>query len=146
MNFQEIKTRLENLQTDSKPLFGIMTAQHMLEHLTVTLKLSSGRIKLPEFEPTEKQLQQKYFLLETEMEFPKGIKAPGDTGTLPELRAPNLSTAKEKLIQSIEEYKTIFNEFPNLKTVHPRFGSLTKEEWEKFHSKHFKHHLLQFGV
>jgi hypothetical protein len=144
MTQTEIESIIEDLNEDSTRLFGIMTPQHMLEHLIITFKLSSGRIKIPEFEPNEKQLSQKQYLLYTDMEFPKGIRAPGLPAELLPLRFDSLQTAKEKLIQAMEEFESAFSEDPDLMTLHPRFGKLTYAEWKVFHGKHLKHHLGQF--
>lgn len=146
MHQESIKSRIENLQPDTQPLFGIMTAQHMIEHLILTVKLSYGRIKIPDFEPNEKQLAQKQALIHSDILFPKGIKAPGLTDQLMELRFPNLQIAKEELLKSIADYQKTFEEDENLTTTHPRFGKLNYEEWEKFHAKHVEHHLGQFGI
>ena len=146
MTSVEIAEKIQNLSPEQKPIFGRMTPQHVLEHLTITVKLSTGRIKIPEFTPSEKQLEMKRLLLDTEMEFPKGIKAPNDTGDLPELRHPNLDTAKEKLVQSLEEFEEKYKQEPDFKAIHPRFGYLNHQEWLRFHAKHFKHHLSQFGI
>lgn len=146
MDSSLIESQLKILNPDTPAQFGIMTPQHMVEHLTITVKLSSGRIKLPEFEPNEKQLMQKQALIYSEMEFPKGILAPNSKGELSDLRFPDLDTAKEKLIQSIQEYEEVFKNNPDFKSIHPRFGFLTHEEWEKFHHKHFTHHFGQFGI
>ena len=91
---QNIQSRLENLTEQSERKFGIMSPQHMVEHLILTVKLSYGRIKLPEFEPTEKQLQQKHALVYTDLEFPKGVKAPGLGENLLDLRFSDLKAAK----------------------------------------------------
>lgn len=141
-----IEPRILRLANDTPAKFGIMTPQHMLEHLTLTVKISYGRIKLPEFTPSEKQLAQKQTLLYTDIEFPKGLKAPGVGGKLLDLRYQNLETAKIELLKSIDDYNLHFAEFHRNETIHPRFGKLNHEEWEKFHSKHFQHHLAQFGV
>lgn len=146
MERNKTESRIDALSKDSPAQFGIMTPQHMIEHLIITVKISYGRIKLPEFEPNEKQLAQKQFLIYTDMEFPKGIKAPIIGEKLSDLRYENLETAKSELLQSIDKYNTHFTEYPKDQTVHPRFGKLNHEEWEKFHEKHFQHHLSQFGV
>ncbi len=146
MNSENIKNRIKVLSEESQALFGIMTPQHMVEHLTITMKLSSARIKLPDFEPNEKQLAQKDALLNTTLDFPKGIKAPGSTGELPDLKMKDLEMAKEKLVASVEEFNSYFENNPDAKTVHPRFGSLNHSEWQRFHQKHFTHHLGQFGI
>lgn len=146
MDRNSIESRIANLTRESLANFGIMTPQHMVEHLTLTIKISYGRIKLPDFVPTEKQLAQKQALIYTDLEFPKGIKAPGIGGSLLDLRYPNLETAKSELIKSIDEYNNHFNEFKGDYTIHPRFGKLNHDEWERFHRKHFHHHLSQFGI
>jgi oxepin-CoA hydrolase/3-oxo-5,6-dehydrosuberyl-CoA semialdehyde dehydrogenase len=144
MTQQEIQNSLENLSEGSNQLFGKMTPQHMVEHLIITFKLSSGRVNIPEFEPNEKQLEYKRLLLRTDMEFPKGVRAPGLPAELLPLRFDSLHTAKEKLIQAMEEFENTFSEAPDLMTLHPRFGKLTYTEWKVFHDKHLSHHLGQF--
>lgn len=144
MTQPEIEKTLAQLTETSTRLFGQMTPQHMLEHLSITFKLSSGRIAIPEFEPNEKQLGYKHQLLATDMEFPKGIRAPGLPAELLPLRFESLQIAKEKLIQAINEFENTFSTQPDLMTFHPRFGKLTYEEWKIFHDKHVKHHLGQF--
>lgn len=145
MNTQSIKIRIEKLLPTTPAIFGIMTPQHMIEHLILTVKLSYGRVKIPDFEPNEKQLAQKQALIHSNILFPKGVKAPG-LDHLMDLRFPNLEAAKEELLKSIEAYHTTFKENQLLTPTHPRFGRLTYEEWEKFHAKHFEHHLGQFDL
>ena len=137
--------RLQQLSLQSEAKFGILTPQHMVEHLTLTLKMSAGRIPIPEFEPTEKQLARKHALLFTDLPFPQGIKAPGLPDTLLDLRYPDLETAKAELIKSHDAYHMLFQENPTKYTPHPGFGPLNFEEWELFHAKHMDHHLGQFG-
>lgn len=146
MNSEKIKNGIKGLTKESKALFGIMTPQHMIEHLTITMKLSSGRIRLPDFQPNEKHLAQKDLLLNTTLDFPRGIKAPGSTGELLELKMKDLEMAIEKLLSSVEEFNSYFENKPEAKIIHPRFGKLNHSEWQRFHQKHFAHHLGQFGI
>jgi len=145
MTTETLLQRLQNLSLQSEAKFGILTPQHMVEHLTITVKLSAGRIPIPVFEPNEKQLARKQALLFTDIPFPQGVKAPGLPDTLLELRYPNLETAKAELIKSYEAYHLLFQENPTKHTPHPGFGLLNYEEWELFHAKHMDHHLGQFG-
>ncbi|WP_075349871.1 DUF1569 domain-containing protein [Algoriphagus marinus] len=144
MTQQEIQNSLENLSEGSNQLFGKMTPQHMVEHLIITFKLSSGRVNIPEFEPNEKQLEYKRLLLRTDMEFPKGVRAPGLPEDLLPLRFESLAIAKEKLLNAIEEFHSHFANNPIDLTLHPRFGKLNYDEWKIFHNKHITHHLGQF--
>jgi oxepin-CoA hydrolase/3-oxo-5,6-dehydrosuberyl-CoA semialdehyde dehydrogenase len=61
------------------------------------------------------------------------------------LEFTSLESAIDELKNVIDRYYTFFNSNPGVKTVHPVFGYLTKEEWDIFHEKHFRHHLSQFG-
>ncbi|MDA0315766.1 MAG: DUF1569 domain-containing protein [Bacteroidetes bacterium] len=145
MTKEMLPQRLQHLGLQSQARFGILTPQHMVEHLILTLKMSSGRIPIPEIVPNEKQLSQKQALLFTDIPFPLGIKIPGLPNTLLELRFADLETAKSALIASWDAYQLVFKENPSLLTPHPRFGLLNHEEWERFHAKHLDHHLGQFG-
>jgi len=145
MTKETLIQRLQHLSIDAEAQFGILTPQHMVEHLVLTLKMSTGRIPIPEIVPTEKQLAGKQALLFTDLPFPKGIKAPGLPDTLLDLRFPDLETAKSELIKSWDAYQLLFQENPTKKTPHPGFGLLNFEEWERFHDKHMGHHLSQFG-
>lgn len=140
----EIENNLEKLKEDSERQFGIMTPQHMLEHLIITFKLSIGKIEIPEFEPNEKQLSYKEMLLNTGVVFPKGVRAPGLPEDLLPLRFDSLLIAKSKFKDALEEFHTYFQANPYNLTFHPRFGKLNYEEWQKFHDKHLTHHLSQF--
>lgn len=145
MTKETLLQRLNHLNLQSQAKFGIFAPQHMVEHLLLTLKLSSGRITIPEIVPNEKQLAQKQALLFTDIPFPQGIKIPGLPDTLPDLRFPDLETAKAALISGWDAYQLLFKENSTLMTPHPRFGLLNFDEWERFHAKHMHHHLGQFG-
>lgn len=146
MNISELEQKLIRLNEGTQAAFGVMSPQHMVEHLTITVKLSSGRISYPPFTPNEKQLTQKEALIYTDLEFPKGIKAPGLGDNLMPLKNKTLDLAKEQLLTSLNAYEGYFKEYPDAKTIHPRFGLLTFHEWELFHPKHFKHHFSQFNI
>lgn len=145
MNKETLLQRLNQLHTTTAAQFGILTPQHMVEHLILTVKLAAGRIPIPEFVPNQKQLAQKQALLFTDIPFPKGVKAPGLPDTLLDLRFPDLETAKAELVKSWDAYQLLFKENPTKQTFHPGFGLLNFGEWERFHAKHMDHHLSQFG-
>ena len=142
----QIQDSLKMLKDDTKPQFGKMTAQHMVEHLTLTLKLSVGKIKYPPFNPSERALKSKDTLLFTELEMPMGMTPPNDTGERYPLKFSDLEKAKEALLQAWDEYMGYYEKNDGSSEVHPRFGHLNKEEWDRFHYKHSMHHFKQFGV
>jgi oxepin-CoA hydrolase/3-oxo-5,6-dehydrosuberyl-CoA semialdehyde dehydrogenase len=146
MNVETIESKISKLRENTIAQFGIMSPQHMIEHLTITIKISYEKIKLPDFEPTKRQLAQKEALIHTDLEFPKGIKTPGLEDKLLDLRYPDLETAKRELLKSIDEYNRFFHSNPDKLTTHPVLGKLSHPEWEEFHSKHIRHHLSQFNL
>ena len=54
IDISEIIPKLDKLTSETKPLWGDMSAQRMVEHLTDTLKIASGKIKFPLEIPEDK--------------------------------------------------------------------------------------------
>ncbi len=145
-NIDETIDRLNKLQGDSKPLWGGMTPQHMIEHLAATLKSSNGKVNLPLRSTPEEAEAIKAQIVYTDMEFPMGIKS----STIPEgplvYRHPDLATAVDELKAELADFSAYHNENPDAMPTHPRFGPLTHAEWLIVHGKHFKHHFKQFDI
>jgi hydroxymethylglutaryl-CoA reductase/oxepin-CoA hydrolase/3-oxo-5,6-dehydrosuberyl-CoA semialdehyde dehydrogenase len=137
--------QMEKLSPDTKPLWGIMSSQHMVEHLLLTVKVSNNKIKVECFNPPEKIPTLKRFLL-SERPLPKNFISPliGD-GLLP-LQFDSLKDAITSLKIEIEDYYKFFDKNPEAVLINPTFGELNRTEWEIFHKKHFIHHLSQFGI
>ncbi|HBX62657.1 MAG TPA: hypothetical protein DEG63_06140, partial [Flavobacteriaceae bacterium] len=77
LNFEDkasLISKLKSLKVDQQPEWGIMTPQHMVEHLIVTTKISNGGLTVPCRIPIEQIPQYKSFLLESDHEMQKGIK------------------------------------------------------------------------
>lgn len=139
--------RFRSLTPASKPAFGLMTAQHMVEHVCLTFSLSNGRREIEQSTPERLAGITKRRLLESDMAFPKGFKAPmlPENDTLPYHYA-SLNAAIEALEDELDAFERWFEEHPDSKPVHPVMGPLSYEEWQIFHRKHVEHHLEQFGV
>lgn len=54
-----LNEKLQQINEESQARFGIMTPQHMIEHLILTFKLSQGKIAIPMKEPSPKALEAK---------------------------------------------------------------------------------------
>jgi oxepin-CoA hydrolase/3-oxo-5,6-dehydrosuberyl-CoA semialdehyde dehydrogenase len=59
---------------------------------------------------------------------------------------PDLNTAKQKMFEAWERYADYFKANPEAKTKNAVFGELDKFEWDLLNTKHWNHHLEQFGV
>ena len=139
--------RFRMLTPQSEPVFGLMTSQHMVEHVCITFSLSNGRREIAQSTPERLANITKRRLLESEMTFPKGFKAPilPENDTLP-YQYESLNAAIEALADEIDAFERWFEQHPDSKPVHPVMGPLSYKEWQVFHSKHILHHLEQFGL
>ncbi len=141
----ETPTLLTNLSEETAPKWGIMTAQHMVEHLAGTMRLSNGKRAVNRITPIE-QLESRRNFLFGPQPFQKNIKPNPGPAVLQELKLINLDAAKIALLNEIQDFLTYFEGHDGLKPMNPIYGELTKQEWIIFHQKHFKHHFTQFGL
>lgn len=145
MNSTGIIESLKNLKADQKPLWGKMTPQHMVEHLYKTVQASINEISIKIYSE-ERRIPVLKRLFLGGKEFPKEFMNPAVGPDLIDLEFNDLQSAINQLENIFTWYEKFFSEIPDVKTIHPIFGYLTKEEWDLFHKKHFKHHLGQFGL
>ncbi len=136
---------LTNLKTDTKPLWGKMSAQHMVEHLTFAVQMGNGKLFLQCFNPPEMIPLMKRILM-SDKPLPKLFVNPVIGPDLMELKFPSLEEAKSNLKKEVDDYYSYFEKDPEARLVNVTFGELNFDEWEVFHKKHFTHHLSQFGL
>jgi len=145
MNSSDTIKLFYQLMPDQKPLWGKMTPQHMVEHLYKTIQASINEINLNVFTEERKiPIFKKLFLGERAL--PKEFMNPVIGPELLTLEFKDLNNAIIELENVQKRYGQFFINNPSVKTAHPIFGYLTKEEWDIFHQKHYKHHLAQFGI
>lgn len=148
LNRRNIQKLLNNLTESTKPNWGKMTAQQMLEHLETTLLYSIGEPEVEKCFTPEEHLEKYQDSLYNHRKMPKDFPAPflPEDGTLPELKYKNLEQAKEEFLENLQKYQIYYRENPDAEHLHFVFGKLNKEMMELFHKKHFTHHFEQFGL
>ena len=72
LDFDTIKYKLSTLNADSKPVFGQMNAQQMIEHLSAVTQIANGNWNVNVFVSDEKTARRKPFL-QTENELQTGF-------------------------------------------------------------------------
>lgn len=128
------------------PIWGLMSAQHMIEHLILPLKIGKRELDFGILTPLDKLPKQKAFLM-SPLGLPKNFPFPGYAeGYIPPFVYKDLQEAKKNLLIEISKFMEFISEEKNQKGNHPFFGSLDKEEWILFQYKHFVHHFMQFGI
>ncbi|MFN4082902.1 MAG: DUF1569 domain-containing protein [Bacteroidia bacterium] len=137
---------LHHINNDCKPLWGKMSAQHMVEHLAIVLKISIGKIILSLEEPTEKTERIKQLFLISDKPFQKNFVNPITKENLLPLQFSEMEESKKDLQNAIQDFINYYEQHAEHKHQHPVFGMLNKKEWYIFHEKHFTHHFSQFAL
>ncbi len=142
-----LESYLNKLSEDSKPLWGNMTPQHMLEHLEYSTRISSGEIQDIEIATPEKILEKVHATIYNYEKMPRNFGAPERLEKeLEQLKHENLDTAKQKLLEAFDNYVAYFKAHPEATLKNIVFGDLNRYEWNLFHRKHYNHHFEQFGL
>lgn len=137
---------LRSITASTKPLWGKMTAQHMIEHLCQAVKISNGKLINTEcMNPDEKLSILKRFL-NSSRPLPQNFVNTVVGSELKPLTNQNISEAINELEREINEIDKFFDLNIEAKPINPTFGPLNKDEWIQFHKKHFTHHMKQFGL
>ncbi|MCO4805669.1 hypothetical protein OAA53_00080 [Salibacteraceae bacterium] len=144
-DFLELPNRLKTLAVDQTPKWGIMTPQHMVEHIIGTWRISNGRARVAPAASGDELDRRRAFIF-SDVAYQKNITNPVFGDGLMKLRKPNLQAA----IDHLEDEMTAFFEYhesnPEAMEAHPVFGILDYNGWIVFQSKHMGHHLAQFEI
>jgi len=139
---QEIISRVENLNQESKILWGEMNATEMLHHCN----LANLQIIHENQKPQKTKFKQyliRFLSLYVVPNFPKNLKGSPLNDTKGKIDLNKFEEEKKKFI-------AIISEFPQkkdpVKLMHPSFGYINTKQWGKAAWMHMDHHLRQFGV
>ncbi|WP_299273985.1 phenylacetic acid degradation bifunctional protein PaaZ [uncultured Psychroserpens sp.] len=147
MTDAKIEECLSKLNEDTKPQWGIMTPQHMIEHLEYTYKIAAGEIQDFEVATPEKILEKVKNSLYNYRKFPKNSNFPLlEKDTLDDLKHENLAIAIETFKAQRAAYLNYFKENPEATLSNMVFGELNRYEWYLMERKHLNHHFEQFGL
>jgi len=136
---------LKQLQLDQKPAWGIMTPQHMVEHLSSLFLFTIEKIPPKTFYSEEKLVRNYNYLIRDKQPMVRNLKHKA-MPSMPPLRFDSIAAAITKLEAITSAFYAYFDTYPDKKTMHPACGLLNFEEWEYMHYAHAKHHLIQFGL
>jgi len=127
MTDERIVECLTKLTYETKPQWGILTPQHLLEHLEHGYKIMSGQMQDFEIATPEKILDKVHHSLYNYEKFSMGTKFPAmKRDELEDLIHPDFETAKAKFFEAREAYKAFFNENPAAVLKNMVFGHLNE--------------------
>jgi hypothetical protein len=142
---RDVPTLLARLDPNQAPIWGQMTAQHMVEHLAGAVRLSMGRYGLPVPPPSPRLAHMQAYLQEN-APFTISASNPATARPLGPLQLPSLTAAVTAALLNLDEFFAQYAQQPASMAVHRAFGNLNYQQWLVFHFKHFHHHLRQFGL
>ncbi|MFI5221374.1 MAG: hypothetical protein ACHQK8_03535 [Bacteroidia bacterium] len=144
---QDFKILTEKISENSKPVFGTMDAQRMIEHMAHAFKIGNGKFQIPGSEIDPRADKLKIISLLSDRPLPKGFHNPIlQKGLLP-YENESLEMAKIKLFEEVELLQKLFeSNDENFTRVHNVFGRLNYHEWLWFEYKHVMHHFMQFEI
>ncbi|MEM9984566.1 MAG: phenylacetic acid degradation bifunctional protein PaaZ [Bacteroidota bacterium] len=141
-----IVSALAKLTEDTTPKYGIMTPQHMVEHLEFFTQMSMGEIDTY-IDTPEERIERFQESLYNHRPMPERFDHPLlRKGETEDLRFTSLEEAKEKYLEAYDRFEEFFRQNPELETPNTVFGMLNKELWDLLNRKHLDHHFSQFGL
>ena len=142
---EELPALLRTLPVDRKANFGLMTPQHMVEHLSYVTKVMPKKQGAP---PTELSKSQQYFRRFVDKGCPFEYR-PRDGVTasdLSPLRAVNMEAAIRDLEGAIQRLYDLWDQTPDHRSYNEMMGSFNLSELERFAYQHGRWHAYQFGL
>ena len=140
----EVSPVLEKLKATSKPEWGSMNADQMVEHLIAGVSISLDDSPRKITTPEDKLPIFKKFLM-SDRPFGRDLPKPKEFDNYP-TKNGDINAKKTELLKRMQEMLQYFEKHPEHSSVHSSFGRLNVEEWKHLHWKHFTHHFLQFGL
>lgn len=132
--------RIDNLKSESKPLFGKMNAHQMVCHCADQIRLALGTLKAVEHGTLKPKEVFAFYNEGKTVPTPIGMDQVAGDGTQPTTFEKDIATLK----QHITKFSKLDDNFEFGR--HPYFGNLTKEKWTDLTIYHLDHHLKQFNV
>jgi hypothetical protein len=139
----EVINRINNLNSNTQPLWGKMAVGQMLTHCNITYEFVYDD-KYPKPNAFKKFIFKLF--IKNIVVSEKPYKKNGQTA--PEFiikDSKNFDAEKKRLVDHINKTQQLGDKYFDGKESHS-FGILTKNEWNNMFYKHLDHHLKQFGV
>ena len=145
-SIDKVEELMLGLTSETKPQWGILTPQHMIEHMEFFAHIGLGTIP-SEITTPEKYLERTQESLWNHRPMPHGFEHPLlKKGELEDLKYGSLEEAKVNLLESLRAVEAKFEEDPEFLALNPVFGYLDAYNWKLLCRKHFHHHFSQFGL
>ena len=137
---------LKQIPSDTKPQWGKMTLQQMIEHFGDHTRIASGKNPyLNIITPAENLQRLRDFIL-SEKPFKENTPNPLMSEVPPPVRNSSIENAITELENELDFFFSVFEENHLQATRNPFFGDFNFDENVHLLHKHAVHHLKQFGI
>jgi len=145
-DLETLLTHLNRLTPETQPKWGQMSAQRMVEHLTDTLRIATGKNEQP-LEIPEEKIERMQEFLASDKPMAQNIAVLFATVAMNEqLRNEELELAVDEFVEEWLFFEELFESNEGRTAVHPYYGPLNFEQWLRLSQKHHTHHFTQFGL
>lgn len=142
---KEFVKLLSSLPSDAQGKWGKMNAQQMVEHMSYSFRLGSGKhVEKPAYSP--EITQKSYSFMMTEKPFRENTPNQLLPDIPPPVKHKSMADALSELQSEIDHFFKVYAEQVDLRTINPFFGNLNFEEQVQLLHKHATHHARQFGL
>jgi hypothetical protein len=136
---------LQQLADNEVGLWGVLTPQGMIEHMTDAFGNAHGRIKLTLQTPEAILPRVRVFAL-SETPFKENTKNALMSEEPAPLRNNSITEAIWELEKEVKAFFDFYKNNPNHKEMNPFFGEFSYDDWLHLLHKHANHHLKQFNL
>lgn len=145
-DLETLLSYLNRLTPETPPQWGRMSAQRMVEHLTDTLRIATGKNPQELLIPEEK-IERMVAFLYADKPMARNIDVPFATPEMnDQLRNEELELAIDEFVEEWLHLEELFGNDPERTSVHPFYGPLNYEQWMRLSQKHHTHHFEQFNL
>ena len=137
---------LQDIPTETKPAWGKMTLQQMIEHFAESVGIASGKIVHTDIITPAANLDKMRAFVESDKPFRENTGNPLMPETPAPVRNSSIEEALKELQEEIDFFFAVFEKNNLQVTRNPFFGDLNYEQNVQLLYKHAQHHLKQFGV
>jgi hypothetical protein len=140
---EEVFRRLANLRPDSARGWGKMSCHQMIVHLSDSFLLPLGERTTGRRSVPIPRGIFKWVALYVPMKWPHGVQ------TMPEMEQGIGGTPPVEFGRDRENLVELIGRFCDAKmdgVVHPIFGEMSEQDWQRWGYLHCDHHLRQFGI
>lgn len=138
--------KIKEIPLAAAPLFGKMSPQQMLEHMSEYIRLAYGNPVISSKFYTAESVDKLQAFLRSDRPFKENTPNPLLPDTPPSLRFREYEAAQADVAAAVRELFEAFAANPDLKVENPFFGTLDRELTFHLLAKHAAHHLRQFGI